>query len=151
MAGLVPKVIREAIVNTLRSSAISRPLALYAYKPVTGEPMEYPCVLVSHATGADYATTFGDRGIAEMPMRVEIRSTSTDGISGEMILDELMAAGTGADSSVYDALTADRTLGAKVATFTVLDVEQPNERLFSDGTSAYWVGAFVLSIKQPRS
>lgn len=150
MAGLIPKVIRQAIVDTVKRSAVSRPLALHAYKPITGEPTEYPCLLVSHATGADYATTFGAAGIAEMPFRVEIRCQSADGISGEMALDDLMAAGTGADSSIYDALNADRTLGGKVATYTVVDVEQPEERTSPDGTD-YWRGAFVLSIKQPRS
>lgn len=151
MAGLIPKVIRQAIVDTLGSAGISRPLALYPYKPITGEPTEYPCVIVSHANGANYATTFGDKGIAEMPLRVEIRALSADGSSGEMVLDDLMAAGTGADSSIYDALDADRTLGNKVATYTVVNIEQPEERPMRDGTSTYWRGAFVLSIKQPRS
>lgn len=151
MAGLLPKVIRQAIVDTIRSAGVSRPLALYAYRPVTGDPTEYPCVIVSHARGADYATTFGAAGIAELPLQVEIRTQATDGTSGEMALDDLMSAGLGSDSSIYDALDADRTLGGKVATFIVAGIEQPEERVLRDGTSTYWRGAFVLAIKQPRS
>lgn len=150
MAGLVRSVIRQAIVDTVRRSAVARPLAMYAYKPITGEPTEYPCLLVSWADGANYASTFGAAGLAEIAVSVELRAQSADSLSGEQVLDALMDAGTGADSSVYDALNADRTLGSKVATFTVLDIEQPEERTSPDGTT-YWRGAFILSIKQPRS
>jgi len=148
MAGLNPKAVREALAAQLKNN-IQRGIGVHAYAPMLdpdGVP-SYPVILIGHAQeSTDYALTFGSQGIAEMHLEVEVRTHSADGRSGEEALDDLFAAGSGASSSVYDALMSDVTLGGLTHTLRVVDVRAP--RSLGDGR---WSAGWVIAVCQARS
>ena len=104
-------------------------------------------ILIGHAQeSTDYALTFGSQGIAEMHLEVEVRTHSADGRSGEEALDDLFAAGSGASSSVYDALLSSDTLGGTISRLRVVNVRPP--RPLGNGV---WSAAYIVAIYQARS
>ena len=148
MAGLIPRTIREAVKKTIDSAGLGRSVAVHAYAP-TVDPdavSQYPCILIGWADPADYRLTFGAQGIASLPLELEIRTQSADGISAEMALDDLLAAGTGAGSSIWDALDSDSTLGGAVAR-TICVMSAP-PRPQGDGR---WSASLVLTAHAARS
>jgi len=148
MAGLTPKLVREALQKQLANN-LSRDVGVHAYAPLLDvrEFTGYPAILISHAPeSTDYALTFGSQGIAEMHLLVEAFTDSPDGVSAEMALDDLFAAGSGASSSVYDALMSDVTLGGLTHTLRVVDVRAP--RSLGDGR---WSAGWVIAVCQARS
>ena len=148
MAGLDPGAIRTAIKTQLGAASISRAITVYDYPP---EACSYPCIAILHAgESADYAVTFGATGIASMAFRVEIRTTSADGISAAKALDDLISAGTGADSSVYDALNADHTLSGAIRTFTFTGFSPPQIREDVTGTR-FMAASFTITCHASRS
>jgi len=154
MAGLDIKATRNAIATVLEAASIGQDVAVYAYSPgpdpdiVTGSP----AILIGHAPGTDYRLTFGARGLAQLKLEIEIRCTSADGVSAELALDDLLNAGTGATSSIFDALTADPTFGGVVGNSELSDPTPPRPvRPGGSGPVAYWSASFTLTIYQPRS
>lgn len=148
MAGLNPKAVREALKSQLANN-LSRVVGVHAYAPLLDvrEFSSYPAILISHAPeSTDYALTFSDQGIAEMHLLVEAFTDSPDGISAEIALDDLFAAGSGASSSVYDAILSSDTLGGLVARLRVVDVRPP--RSLGDGR---WSAGWVVAVYQARS
>lgn len=146
MAGINPRAVREAIQASIRAAGMSRDVAVYAYPP---ESLAYPAVTIGWAQG-DYAITFGAAGIAQMRFAVDVRTTAAEIDSAAIALDDLLSAGTGAASSVYDALTADPTFGAAVGGSAVTDFTPPRRSQAVDGTPE-WVATFVVTATQPRS
>ena len=148
MAGLIPRTIREAVKATIDSAGLGRSVAVHAYAP-TVDPdavSQYPCILIGWADPANYRLTFGAQGIASLPLELEIRTQSADGISAEMALDDLLAAGTGAGSSIWDALDSDATLGGAVRTSTCVPSSPPRPQ--GDGR---WSASIVLTAYAARS
>jgi hypothetical protein len=149
MAGLIPRTIREAVKKTIDQAGLGRTVAVHAYAP-TVDPdavSQYPCILIGWADPANYRLTFGAQGIASLPLELEIRTQSADGISAEMALDDLLAAGTGSGSSIWDALDTDRTLGGVVTAATTLVMSSP-PRPQGDGR---WSASLVLTAHAARS
>jgi hypothetical protein len=149
MAGLNPRRVREAVKAALDGSGLSRTVAVHAYAP-TADPdftAQYPCVLIGWADSADYRMTFGAQGIASLPLELELRTQSADGISAEMALDDLLAAGTGAAASIWDALDADPTFGGVVTAASKCVMTTP-PRPLGDGR---WSCTFTLTTHAARS
>lgn len=148
MAGLNPGTIRTAIKAQIDAASISRALTVYDYPP---ETVAYPCVAILHADESpDYAVTFGPSGIASMPFVVDIRTTSADGVSAAKALDDLLTAGTGSTSSVFDALNADHTLGGAIRSFTWSGYTPPQIREDVNG-ARFMSASFVLLCHVSRS
>lgn len=150
MAGLIPRTVREALAQQLTNN-LQMVIGVHAYAPGSDPDFvpAYPAILIGHADGTDYALTFGARGIAQMSLEVEVRTASGDnGVSAEMAADDLFAAGTGANSSVYDALMTDVTLGGVVSTLKVESVSPPRP---IDTTSGRWSFTYTVSVYAPRS
>ena len=148
MAGLNPKAVREKLAEQLANN-IQRGIGVHPYAPMLDADAvpSYPVILIGHAQeSTDYALTFGPQGIAEMHLEVEVRTHSADGKSGEIALDDLFAAGSGASSSVYDALLSDVTLGGQCRSLRVVSVRPP--RPLGDGV---WSAAYIVAIYQARS
>jgi len=148
MAGLIPKTIREAVKRTIAEAGLGRTVAVHAYAPTADADAvaQYPCVLIGWADPAQYRVTFGAQGIASLPLELEIRTQSADGVSAEMALDDLLAAGAGAGSSIWDALDSDATLGGAVRTSTCEMTAPP--RPLGDGR---WSATLVLTAHAARS
>lgn len=125
MAGLIPRTVREALAQQLTNN-LQRVVGVHAYAPNGNDPDAvpgYPAILIGHAPDTDYQITFGAQGIAKLLLQVEARTWSADnGMSAEIALDDLFAIGTGANSSVYDAIMLDPTLGSTVENIEYVDV-----------------------------
>lgn len=148
MAGLTPKAVREALAAQIAGN-VQRGIGMHAYAPLidTEEAPAYPAGIIGHAQeGTDYALTFGPDGIAEMHLEISFYTHSADGKSAEQALDDLIAAGDGAGSSIYDALMADVTLGGIVRTLRVVNFRPP--RSLGNGK---WGASYIIAIYQARS
>ena len=156
MAGLNIGTIRTAIKTVLDLSSIARDVAVYAYAPGPDPDVVpgYPAVLIGHGNaGVDYMLTFGSRGLTQMDLEIEVRTASGDGgMSAERVLDDLLSAGTGTTSSIFDALNTDPTFGG-VCTSVVTKVSPPRPiRPAGPGTPVmFWAATFTLTINQPRA
>jgi hypothetical protein len=150
MAGLNISQVREAVKKALSGAAFARTVAVHAYDPHTDPEAhhQYPCVIMSIGDdGIQYRTTFGARGVAQLALRLEVRTP--DGPDGEKMMDDLLSAGTGATSSLFDALAADETFAGTIASGVALSVTAP--RRLTNGTSNYWSATYTLTVNQPRS
>lgn len=151
MAGLVPATVRAAIKSTLDAASISRALAIYAYRPfwTADQFTQYPCLIIGYDTDTEYMGTFGPHGLAELHLRLELRTESSDCISAEMAMDAFLAAGTGADSSVFDALLADPTFGGVVGSSIARTATPP--RPLEESGVRYWSSFIPLTVYASRS
>lgn len=149
MAGLVIGTIRTALKTRLDAASMTRAVAVYDYVDDRDAVTQYPCIFIGHADPVDYAITFGSAGIAELPLEVEVRAQAADQRSAEKVLDDLLSAGTGATSSVYDAINADRTLGGACRTLTVVAASPP--RPGSNQNGVYWTTSYTIKIYASRS
>jgi len=144
MAGLHPRIIREAVASSIRAAGLAKEVGVFAYEPPT---WAHPnSVTIYHAAGSDYAVTFGATGLASLALEVRIRCTAAMREEAERALDDLLAAGTGAGSSVWDALNADRTFSAAVRTFEFIDYRPPT---FTDDDALE--ASYVILVHQARS
>ena len=78
---------------------------------------------VSIWPGAEYLAyigTFGPNGIADMMLEVVVQQSAADDESEFKFLSDLLAVGTGAGSSIMDAVHLDRSLGGLVEDAVVL-------------------------------
>lgn len=148
MEGLHPVTVREALQAAIQNAGLDKTVAVHAYDP--GAPHhQYPALIIGHGTGVDYAITFGPRGIAVLNLQVEIRTSAVEPAGGGRQLDELLAAGTGANSSVFDALRSDPTLGGVVGDCTVKSATPP--RYVDDESGTYWTSTLPITVHQARS
>lgn len=149
--GVRIRALREAIKATLDAAPIARTIAVHAYRPAwTADQIhQYPCLIIGHDAAVGYRLTFGARGQAEVRLKLEVRTESSDCISAEMALDDLLSAGTGADSSIFDALTADPTFGGACASSVALTATPP--RPMQDGEARYWSSTIALTCQMSRS
>lgn len=150
MAGLNISQVRTSVKDALSKAAFARKVAVHAYDPYTDPEAhhQYPCVIISIGDdGINYRTTFGAAGVAQLVLRLEVRTP--DGPDGEKMMDDLLGAGDGATSSLFDALANDETLGGVVGSAVALSVTAP--RRFTNGTNNYWSATYSLTVNQPRS
>lgn len=151
MAGLVIGTIRTALKTRLDAASMTRSVAVFDYAPDDPDAItQYPCIVIRHASPIDYAVTFGPAGIAELPLLVEVRAQAADGRSAEKVLDDLLSAGTGATSSVYDAIMGDVTLGGACRTLRIVAASPPTPRQTPQG-KPYWSTSYTVTISASRS
>lgn len=145
MAGLIPRTVREALAQQLTNN-LQMVIGVHAYAPGSDPDFvpAYPAIRIGHAPGTNYTTTFGPQGIAKMALQVEALTSSADGgVSAEMALDDLYAIGTGANSSVYDAIMTDPTLGGALENIEYVDVAPP--RPIGDGRWSFTHTIYVYA------
>lgn len=150
MAGLVIGTIRAALKTRLDAATMTRSVAVYDYCDDRDAVTQYPCIFIGHADPIEYAVTYGAQGIAQMSFEVEVRTQAADNRSAEKVLDDLLSAGTGATSSLYDAICADRTLGGTCHTLTVVAATPPRKGVANGGT-IYWSSTYTVTIAASRS
>lgn len=150
MAGLHIPTIRTALKTRLDAATMTRPVAVYDYVDDPDAVTQYPFIFMGHAEPIGYEITFGSQGIAELPLRVEVRAQAADNRSAEKVLDDLLSAGTGATSSLYDAINADRTLGGACRTLLIESASPPQPRTTANGIN-YWSASYTLKIQASRS
>jgi hypothetical protein len=153
MAGLNPAAVREAVKAQLDNAGLARTVAVHLYHPGGDDDdaiTQYPCIIIGWADSADYRETFGAQGIASLPLELDIRTQAADPRSAEKALDDLLAAGTGADSSIFDALDADVTLDATVSVSQITMTQRPEPQRTPNGV-LYWSARLSLACRMPRS
>lgn len=144
------RAIRKAVQDTLRLAPIARTVAFHAYDPFNDPAGHHqlPAVIISIADdGIKYRGTFGAAGLASVVLQLEVRTQ--DGPDGEAMMDDLLSAGTGADSSLFDALTADPTFGGVISVGTTLESSSPKR--MKNESMTFWSATFKLTCHQPRS
>jgi hypothetical protein len=105
------KAIREALAAQI-SQGTGREVHAYAYPP--GSPGEMPAVVIRAGEEyINYFVTLGDDCDVSLILDIiaNARVSLEDGL---IVLDELLSVGAGLPNSVFDAITADRTLGGAV-------------------------------------
>lgn len=141
---------REALKATIVKAGLARDIAIHAYDPYLEAEAhhQFPAIVISIAdNGIEYRRTMGAHGIASLTLLLEIRTQ--DGPDGERVMDDLLNAGTGTSSSLFDAIASDPTLGGVVADAVALSVTSP--RRMSNGTTTFWSARMALTVTQPRS
>ena len=128
--GLNLRAIREAIKAQLDAAGFDRSVTVYAYHPGS---LTFPCIIVRPASDyVGYFTTFGENGLADVQFEIEIQTTGRV-IDAQMALDDWLSVGSGATSSLVDALMADVTLGGAVQTCRLLSAGGYPDVELSDG------------------
>jgi hypothetical protein len=112
--------IRAAIGDQLRAN-LDREINV----DVDGEGKPAPVVRLELDTSdpIDYWLSFGSAGITEVRFALVVDPAGVDQSSVRR-LDEFLSVGTGNDSSIIDALLADKTLGGVVETLHVAGVSE---------------------------
>jgi hypothetical protein len=106
--------IREAIADQL-ANGLDRETNTYPYA-LGADAMRAPYVVVM-PPGGDYIAyyaTMGDQGTTDLILNLHIVTASTDPMSCQIALDDYLSIGGDNQSSVVDAMNADRTLGGVV-------------------------------------
>jgi hypothetical protein len=114
-----PKEIREALAEQLRQN-VARGINYFAYRPAN-PPVPYVAVICDDPY-VGYHETFATAttgALCDVRFMIEI-GHSGEAQSAQIFIDELLASGTGQQSSVIDAIEADRTIGGTVETCIVL-------------------------------
>lgn len=110
MAGLTIGDIRRALAAQLRAN-----LDAETNVDASGVGMPLPCIRIVLDAPPTYTASYG--GLATVPFVLVIEPAGVDE-SSVARLDDYMSSGLGNNSSVIDALRADRTLGG-----TAMDVQ----------------------------
>lgn len=103
MSGLTITEIREALRAQLKAN-----LDAETNVDPHGVGLPYPCIRIVMDGIPTYTTSYG--GVAVVPFRLVIEPAGTDASAVER-LDAYLSAGLGNNSSVVDAIYADKTLG----------------------------------------
>lgn len=97
-----------------------------------------------------YAETFpGQIGaLADVSLLLQVYAQSSDPVSGQDRIDELLSSGNGQSRSIIDAIEADRTLGGVVETTLVLTAQDPT--LDTTGPTPLFVVHLPVSVRARR-
>ncbi len=124
MAGLILADIHNALADQIRAG-IDRQTNVSAFPD--GSTI-YPSVTVhSDPEYISYWGTFGPNGDADIKLRLVLEVDAGDMTSICLKMADYLSAGTGNESSVVDAVMADRTLGGVVGDCVVLNAEWDSE------------------------
>jgi hypothetical protein len=97
--------IREAVESRLAAAFAANADSVTIYPWLTSSDV-YPQITVNHSTPAvEYHSSFG-RGLCQVNLTVEVRTTAADPISAQIALSKFANAGTGETRSIVDALEA---------------------------------------------
>ena len=125
MAGLILADIHNALADQIRVG-IDRQTNVY---PFPNGSYNTPAVTV-HSDPSGYISywgTFGPNGDADILLRLKIEVDAADVESMCIKIADYLSVGTGNDSSIVDAVMADRTLGGVVGDCVILTAEWDTE------------------------
>lgn len=141
MAGLALETIHRALATQLKANILrdtnTDPFPIGILNP--------PCITVYPDSGKylDYWKTFGPNGNTDLMLRLKLEVRADDESVFIKIADYL-SAGTGFDSSIMDAVMADRTLGGTVEDAVVLEAYWDAE----NDPSVAWLTVSIILKKQ---
>ena len=117
MAGCDPWAIRVALADQIRDY-VSADINVYPHG--MRNPDNPSIQVVAAAEHIAYIGTMGANGVGDMMLELLVSTSSQDDESEMRLLCELLSAGTGYESSLFDAVHSDRTLGGVVTDAVVL-------------------------------
>jgi len=132
--------IRTALVDKIRAT-VARDVNVYPY-PLQNPNLPSVTVTAGGSGGyIDYQVTSGTSPVCDVYFTVTVVATAADEVSPQIVVDDLLSAGTGQGSSLIDALIADRTLGAVVQNLHIGTASTPRTQV--DDSGAFTVSASV--------
>ena len=130
-----PWAIRVALADQIRAN-VAADINVY---PHGKRNPDNPSIQVRAASGhIAYIGTFGADGIGDMMLELVVSMDAADDESEVRFLCDLLSAGTDAESSLFDAVHSDRTLGGVVSDAVVLTADQVIEGDLELSASATW-------------
>ncbi len=103
--------IREALVGQV-ALGIDRQVNRYAYQP--NAPQLPAVICVPGDEYVAYHESFAPNAAVSIQFDLLLLAAPGPDVDGQILLDQLLSAGTGQGNSVIDAIEADRTLGGTV-------------------------------------
>lgn len=116
------RLIREAAAFQI-ANGIARQATGYAYD---GTTITLPAIIIR--PGSPYVTyheSFGDRCLVGVELEIEVITSSADGISAGVAMDDLLSPGLANSSSILEAIEADPTLGGTVGHCWISEASPP--------------------------
>lgn len=142
-------VIRNALATVIRGG-VARTVNVHAMWPDSA--IILPAVIVIPAAEyVAYHEAFA-RGLATVALEIRLYATGT--VAGQLVIDDMLSAGAGKDSSVIDAIEANRSLGGIVSDCIVRSAREVGRvDLSADGVgqSLSWTATIPLDVFDPRS
>lgn len=122
MAGLSLQAIRVALATQI-SANVARQPSVFAYDPENRSG--HNIVIKPAADYVAYFGTMGPNGTADILLEIDIEVPGRLADS-QIAMDDYLSAGTGNDSSVVDAIHANKTLGGLVDNCVCLTADGPD-------------------------
>jgi hypothetical protein len=114
----------QAIAEAIKAQLvlrISRAVHVYANEPAN---VDFPAIVINLAGDINYHASYGGKPMTEFDFDIEVR-VSASNIDAGMAINDYLSVGVGKDSSIHDAIFADRSLGGLVEDCYVLTATAP--------------------------
>lgn len=129
--------------TTATPDPASRTVACYDLIPPSTP--QFPCVIVRPADQfVAYHRSFGTDVLCDVQVEVLVMHQGTTDIDSQIVVLDLLSAGTGRVNSVIDAISVDRTLGGAVANVIVTEASGLSRVAATDGSEAVQASLQVL-------